>query len=134
VCVAAGGNCDSFDTSSTTTKSVCDVTTAATGTCKAGTATCGGLGQACCVSNYYSTSTSYYYCGASGSRCLTSSATGTTQYLCQACGGNGQPCCVSSTTTGGACTAPYQCTYGSSTYTCTPPTATATSTSTAIGG
>jgi hypothetical protein len=128
VCMAVGSACDTLYTSST--NPVCDLTTLAGGSCTGGTAAtspCGGIGQACCVSSYLSSS-SYYYCGAPGSHCVysTSSTTGATQYLCQACGGNGQPCCVSSTTTAGACAAAYQCTYNSSSgaYTCAAPTTT----------
>jgi hypothetical protein len=144
VCVAAGSNCDSLDTSaSTTAKATCDVTTVATGVCTSGTGTtatsCGGVGQPCCVSNY-SSSTSYEYCAAPGTRCLstTSSSTGTTQYLCTACGDKGQRCCYDGSSTsssstyygyGSGCKSPYICNYnsgGSPSYVCTSPTTTTT--------
>jgi hypothetical protein len=141
--MAAGKTCDSLDTStSTTPKAICDVTTVATGTCTAGTASCGGVGQPCCVSNYYSTSSSYYYCAAPGTRCLTSisSTTGTTQYLCSACGDKGQRCCYDDSGSGSSsayygygsgCKSPYICSYTSSTgtsaYTCVAATTTSAS-------
>jgi hypothetical protein len=118
LCMAAGVVCDTLYTS--TGNPVCDVTTVAGGSCT-GTSTttpCGGLNQACCVSTY-SSSTSYYYCGAPGSRCLTStsSTTGTTQYLCTACGAKGQRCCTdspsSSTSSAVGCKAPSLCNYDS---------------------
>jgi hypothetical protein len=134
VCMAAGKTCDSMDTStSTTPKAVCDVTTVATGTCTAGTTSCGGAGQPCCVSTYYSSSTYYNYCAAPGTRCLasTSSTTGATQYLCSPCGDKGQRCCYDGTSSsssssyygyGSGCKSPYVCSYtsstGTSTYTC----------------
>jgi hypothetical protein len=132
VCLAAGKTCDSLDTSSSTTpKPVCDVTTVTTGACTNGTSTCGGVGQPCCVSNY-SSSSSYYYCAAPGTRCLSStSSSGTTQYTCAACGDKGQRCCYDGTSSsstsayygyGSGCKSPYTCTYssstGTSTYTC----------------
>jgi hypothetical protein len=137
VCVAAAANCDYLDTSSTTVKAVCDVTTAPTGVCTAGTASCGGVGQPCCTSNYSLSSTTYLYCAAPGTRCLSSGLTdaGTTQYLCTACGDKGQRCCYDSSTTaststygwGTGCKSPYLCSYnssGSPTYVCVDPPAT----------
>jgi hypothetical protein len=117
VCVAAGSVCDTIFSS--TTGPVCDTTTVAGGPCsQTGTTSCGGLEQACCVSTYYSTMTSYNYCAAPGSRCLssTSSTTGLTQYLCKACGGKDQRCCIDntssySTPTSLGCKSPYLCTY-----------------------
>jgi len=114
-CVAAGSACDTLVTS--TTGPLCDVTTVATGTCATSTTACGGLGQACCTSTY-STSTSYYFCGAAGSRCLYSSSTGTVVYSCTACGDRDQRCCLDnsySTPTATGCKSPYLCTYETAT-------------------
>jgi hypothetical protein len=124
-------------------KPVCDVTTAATGACTNGTTSCGGVGQACCVSNYSTSSTSYYYCAAPGTRCLSSVADGgVSQYLCTPCGEKGQRCCYDTSSTsstnygwGTGCKSPYVCTYSSSTnptYQCTDAPATATATSLSI--
>jgi hypothetical protein len=137
VCIAAGATCDYLDTStSTAVKPVCDLTTVPTGVCTGSTTGCGGVGQPCCVSNYSSSSSSYYYCGAPGTRCLSGiSDAGTTQYTCTPCGEKGQRCCydTSSSTSsnygwGTGCKSPYVCTYNSSsnpTYACTePPTTT----------
>ena len=93
------------------------MTTVAGGSCASTTTSCGGLGQACCISTY-SSSTSYYYCGAQGSRCNYSSSTGTAQYLCAACGDKDQRCCVDNsytTATAVGCKSPYLCTYDSTT-------------------
>jgi hypothetical protein len=92
------------------------------------------LGQACCVSTY-SSSSSYNYCGASGTRCLYATGVdGGSSYTCAACGDKGQRCCSDSTSTsssyGPPCKSPYACTsvYSSSTsaytYTCTESTTT----------
>jgi hypothetical protein len=145
VCVAAASSCDYLDTSTTSTlpKPVCDVTTAATGACTNGTTSCGGVGQACCVSNYSTSSTSYYYCAAPGTRCLSSIADGgLSQYTCTPCGEKGQRCCYDTSSTsstnygwGTGCKSPYVCTYSSSTnptYQCTDAPATATATSLSI--
>jgi hypothetical protein len=133
-CVGAAKVCDSYGTA--TTSPVCDITTVAGGTCTNGTTTCGGVGQPCCISTY-STSSSYYYCGGAGTRCLATSSGTTTQYTCAACGDKGQRCCIDSTTAssyGVPCKSPYSCastyssTTGTYTYMCSDPTGTATST------
>jgi hypothetical protein len=118
MCIAAGAACDTLVTS-TSTSAVC--TTSATSTaCTGGTTSCGGLGQACCVSTY-SSSSSYYYCGAANSRCLSNSST--SQYVCTACGDKGQRCCVDSIGSAVGCKAPYLCNYDSSSgyYNCVDP-------------
>jgi hypothetical protein len=116
LCIAAGAACDTLVSS--TTGPVCDLTTVAGGTCSStGTTACGGLNQACCVSSSYYSSSTYDYCGAPGSRCLssTSATTGLTQYLCNACGSKDQRCCIDntsySTPTSLGCKSPYLCTY-----------------------
>jgi hypothetical protein len=109
--MAEGAACDNLVTS-TSTSAMCTTTSVATGTCASGTTSCGGLGQACCVSSY-STSTSYYYCGGAGSRCLANSSSGTTQYLCTACGDKAQRCCIDSSGSAVGCKSPYRCSYDS---------------------
>ena len=129
MCVTAGAVCDTVYSAST------GPTCAASGSCQGtGTTTpCGGIGQRCCTSVSYPSSTSYNYCGAPGSRCTYSSTT--LSYTCSACGDKGQACCVDSTTSAFSCKSPYKClsSYSGATYVymCTDPTSTVTSTATA---
>jgi hypothetical protein len=107
MCVAPGASCDGLDTS----KAVCD---GATGSCTAGTTSCGGQGQACCSVDYVvPPGTDHMYCAASGTRCL-SNRSG--DLVCTPCGDKGQPCCHDSTSAGyfgygAACRTPYKCDY-----------------------
>jgi hypothetical protein len=76
----------------------------------------------------YSSSSSYEYCAAPGSRCTYNSTTG---YTCTVCGGLGQNCCIDSTTYALACQDPLKCASSGGAYACAgTPTATNTSTAT----
>jgi len=128
-CAAAGSACE--------TSSYSGLTCAATGgSCQGADAgsPCGGIGQSCCSSGLYASSTSYNYCGAPGSRCTYSSAN--LKYTCTACGDKGQACCIDSTTSGTACKSPYKCvsTYSGTgyVYMCSDSTSTSSSIATGI--
>jgi hypothetical protein len=117
-CASVGSACEP----ASLTSPIC----AATGSCTTTGTTCGGLGQACCLSSLYPTTTSYSYCSAQATRCLYSATT--RNNVCTACGDLGQPCCLNGTTAW-RCKDSYDC----SSDICKAPavTATATATSTA---
>jgi hypothetical protein len=118
-CAAVGSACEP----ASSTSPICS----ANGSCTTTGTSCGGLGQACCLSTRYPTSTSYSYCSAQGTRCLYSATT--RNDVCTPCGDKGQPCCLNGTTEQ-RCKTPYDC----SSDTCQPraSTSTATATSTSI--
>lgn len=134
ICVGSSKVCDSYGTS-TGVNPTCSASEG--GSCTGGTTNCGGLNQACCVSTY-SSSTSYLYCGGSGTRCLSTTSGTATQYTCTACGDKGQRCCYDTTSStssyGVPCKSPYVCAsvYNSSTGTYTYTCGTSTSTTTGV--